>query len=118
MNDVRVDTYRDSGAGGQHRNVTDSAVRLTHMPTGIVVTASEERSQHANRKRAYKRLYEALSASQEQSLHDETNAQRIEDFSKQNEWVWCAWRDEVKHGKRKYSMKQALKGKFKNLLKE
>lgn len=82
------------------------------------MTASEERSQHANRKRAYKRLCETLSASQEQSQHDEANAQRIEDFSKHNEWVWCAWRDEVKHGKRKYSMKQALKGKLKKLLKE
>jgi protein subunit release factor B len=58
--DLKVEFYRGSGPGGQHRNVTDSAVRIRHLPTGIVAQASESRSQAQNREMAIKRLAEAL----------------------------------------------------------
>jgi len=58
--DCAVETYRASGPGGQHRNKTESAVRLTHRSTGVVVTATERRSQHENRRRALGRLRKAI----------------------------------------------------------
>jgi peptide chain release factor 2 len=87
--DLRVDTYRSSGAGGQHVNKTDSAVRLTHLPTGIVVACQNERSQHKNRAMAMKilksRLYE---------LELEKQKEKMETFHKTKKDI--AWGSQIR----------------------
>jgi peptide chain release factor 2 len=87
--DLRIDTYRSSGAGGQHVNTTDSAIRITHLPTGVVVQCQNERSQHKNKDMAMKMLFGKLL-----ELKMQENKDRIDDL--QGEYGQIAWGNQIR----------------------
>lgn len=94
--ELKIDTYRSSGAGGQYVNKTESAIRITHLPTGLVVTCQTERSQHANREAALKilraRLYEMQQEEQRQKLADIRGEQREIAWGSQiRSYVFCPY---------------------------
>lgn len=87
--DLKIDTYRATGAGGQHVNTTDSAIRITHIPTGIVVQCQSERSQHTNRETALKMLKAKLI-----QIKEEENKEKIEDI--QGSYSQIGWGSQIR----------------------
>lgn len=87
--DIRIDTYRSSGAGGQHINKTSSAIRITHFPTGIVVTCQNERSQHMNKDKAMQMLKSKLLM-----LREEENAEKMSDI--RGEVTEIGWGNQIR----------------------
>ncbi len=95
-NDLRIDTYRSSGAGGQHVNKTDSAIRITHLPTGIVVSCQNERSAIQNRQQAFKMLNSKLlnlKLKEKQKIIDEKNSKlkKIDFGSQIRSYIFCPY---------------------------
>lgn len=116
--EVDVQVYRGTGPGGQHRNTSDSCVRATHRPTGIVVHATESRSQGVNRQAALAELARRVADRHRaavEAVRADDRAGQIGDGGRGGfDWNWCAWRDEVVHAAsgRRWRMAATLRGRF------
>ena len=124
MSQVRIDTYRASGAGGQHVNKTDSAVRLTHIPSGLVVQCQSQRSQHQNKDRAIKQLKSRLYEMEMQKKEEEIK--KIEDSKTDIVWgnqirSYVLDQSRIKDIRTKHeetNTQSVLDGKINNFIKE
>lgn len=117
MADVRMDYYRGSGAGGQHRNKVETCARAVHIPTGTVTVATESRSKEQNRKVALQRLRAIIEAHAQDAHAEAINGTRRDTLAEGRSWTWTGWRDEVKGPDgRRTQMSRALAGRLTPLL--
>ncbi len=121
--EIRVDTFRSSGAGGQHVNTTDSAIRITHIPTGIVVTCQNERSQIQNRETAMKMLVSKLVSVREEETRKETlmlkgDSKKIEWGSQIRSYVFCPYTmvNDVRTGLKLTNLEAVMNGDIQELI--
>lgn len=121
--EIRVDTFRSSGAGGQHVNTTDSAIRITHIPTGIVVTCQNERSQIQNRETAMKMLVSKLVSVREEETRKETlmlkgDSKKIEWGSQIRSYVFCPYTmvNDVRTGLKLTNLDAVMNGDIQELI--
>ena len=116
--EVRVEVYRDSGPGGQHRNTSDTAVRLTHLPSGVVVCATESRSQGANRAAAWVELRRRLEHAARDEHARQRNGERVAQIGSGDRaevtWTWNDQRGQVTHHPtgRRWRWKDLTKGRW------
>lgn len=121
--EIRVDTFRSSGAGGQHVNTTDSAIRITHIPTGIVVTCQNERSQIQNRETAMKMLVSKLVSVREEETRKETlmlkgDSKKIEWGSQIRSYVFCPYTmvNDIRTGLKLTNLDAVMNGDIQELI--
>lgn len=116
--EISLESYNGGGPGGQHSNKTLSGVKVTHLPTGITAKSDSRRSWWQNKELATAELERRVRRDREFAVRTATNMERVEQIGigdrPSHNWTWTGWRDEVVHHPtgRRWSMSQALKGRF------